>query len=108
MTHGGKSGNDAGASSDQYTQDIRADRQAIRQALRADVGGAHIGLLVTVIALVVIASFSGPRWTLIVFGCFTAWFVLALAVIRLRGGRGGDALRRAYVATFGWGDYVTP
>ncbi|GEC10710.1 hypothetical protein SSP24_83650 [Streptomyces spinoverrucosus] len=73
-----------------------------------DIGGGHIGLVVTVIALVVIASFSGLRWTLIVAGCFTAWFILALAVIRIRGGRGGEAVRRAYVVTFGWGDYVTP
>lgn len=73
-----------------------------------DVRGGHIGLVVTIIALVVIASFSGPRWTLIVAGCFTAWFVLALAVIRIRGGRGEEAVRRAYVATFGWGDYVSP
>ncbi|MFD9320068.1 hypothetical protein ACFWDQ_20725 [Streptomyces sp. NPDC060053] len=73
-----------------------------------DIRGGHIGLVVTIIALVVIASFSGPRWTLIVAACFTAWFILALTVIRIRGGRGGEALRRAYVATFGWGDYVTP
>ncbi|MFJ3516199.1 MULTISPECIES: hypothetical protein [unclassified Streptomyces] len=75
---------------------------------RTDVGGGHIGLAVTIIALIVIASFSGPRWTLIVAGCVTAWFILALAVIHIRGGRGGEAVRRAYVATFGWGDYVTP
>jgi hypothetical protein len=73
-----------------------------------DIHGGHIGLVVTIIALVVIASFSDPRWTLIVAGCFTAWFILALTVIRIRGGRGGEAVRRAYVATFGWGDYVTP
>ncbi|MFE7765204.1 hypothetical protein [Streptomyces sp. NPDC057438] len=73
-----------------------------------DIGGGHIGLVVTIIALVVIAGVSGPRWTLIVAACFTAWFILALTVIRIRGGRGGEALRRAYVATFGWGDYVTP
>ncbi|MGW0841678.1 hypothetical protein ACWD26_16200 [Streptomyces sp. NPDC002787] len=73
-----------------------------------DVRGGHIGLVVTITALVVIAGFSGPRWTVIVAGCFTAWFVLALTVIRIRGGRGAEAIRRAYVATFGWGDYVTP
>ncbi|MFD9426874.1 MULTISPECIES: hypothetical protein [unclassified Streptomyces] len=71
-----------------------------------DIGGGHIGLVVTIIALVVIASLSGPRWTLIVAGCFTAWFILALTIIRIRGG--SEAVRRAYVATFGWGDYVTP
>ncbi|MFE9782148.1 hypothetical protein ACFYPA_28795 [Streptomyces sp. NPDC005775] len=73
-----------------------------------DIGGGHIGLVVTVMALVVIASFSGPRWTLVVAGCFTAWFILALTIICIRGGRGGEAIRRAYAATFGWGDYVTP
>ncbi|MEU4346207.1 hypothetical protein [Streptomyces sp. NPDC023838] len=73
-----------------------------------DIGGGHIGLVITIIALVVIASFYGPGWNLIVAGCFTAWFILALTVIRVRGGRGGEAVRRAYVATFGWGDHVTP
>ncbi|MGW4981430.1 hypothetical protein [Streptomyces mirabilis] len=73
-----------------------------------DVVGGHIGLVVTIIALVAIASSSGLRWTLIVAACFTAWFVLALTVIHIGGGRGGEAVRRAYVATFGWGDYVTP
>ncbi|MER8073388.1 hypothetical protein ABTZ59_34585 [Streptomyces sp. NPDC094034] len=73
-----------------------------------DVRGGHIGLVVTLILLVGIASSSGLRWTLIVAGCFIAWFVLTLAVIRIRGGRGREAVRRAYVATFGWGDYVSP
>ncbi|GGJ71896.1 hypothetical protein GCM10012282_80960 [Streptomyces lacrimifluminis] len=45
---------------------------------------------------------------LIVAGCFTAWFVLALIVVHIRGGRGGEALGRAYVATFWWGDYISP
>jgi hypothetical protein len=73
-----------------------------------DVRGGHIGLTVTIIALIVITSLSGPRWTLIVAGSFTAWFILALTLIHIRGGRGREAVRRAYVATFGWGDYVTP
>ncbi|MFF9218868.1 hypothetical protein [Streptomyces viridosporus] len=73
-----------------------------------DISGGHIGLVVTAIALGVVAHFSGIRWALIVAGCCTAWFLLALAVIHVRGGRGGQALRRAYVATFGWGDYVNP
>ncbi|MET7353103.1 hypothetical protein [Streptomyces mirabilis] len=68
-----------------------------------DVGGGHIGLVVTIIALVVIASFSGPGRALTVAACLTAWFVLVLTVIHIKGGRGGEAVRRAYVATFGWG-----
>lgn len=73
-----------------------------------DVGGSHIGLVVTIIVLVVIAGLSGPRCTLAIAACFTSWFVLVLTVVHIRGGRGGEAVRRAYVATFGWGDYVTP
>ncbi|MER5951727.1 hypothetical protein ABT127_37385 [Streptomyces sp. NPDC001904] len=72
------------------------------------IGGGHIGLAVTIIALIVVACFSGTRWTVIVAGGFTTWFILALTVIRMRGVRGGEAVRRAYVATFGWGDYVNP
>ncbi|GGV46031.1 hypothetical protein [Streptomyces griseoflavus] len=73
-----------------------------------DIGGGHIGLAVTMLALIVVSSFSGARWTLIVAGGFTAWFVLALTVVHIKGGRGREVVRRAYVATFGWGDYVTP
>ncbi|MFJ5276672.1 hypothetical protein [Streptomyces parvulus] len=73
-----------------------------------DVGGGHIGLAVTILALVVIVGFSGTRWAVIIVGCFAAWFAVALAVILLRGGSGRVAVRRAYVATFGWGDYITP
>ncbi|MEU5141929.1 hypothetical protein [Streptomyces sp. NPDC021139] len=74
-----------------------------------DVGGGHIGLSVTIIALIVITSLSDPRWALITAGCFGAWFLVALIVIILvRGGNGREAVRRAYVATFGWGDYITP
>jgi hypothetical protein len=77
-------------------------------SISTDIGGGHIGLVITTIALAVIASCPGSGWTLIVAGCFTAWFILALTIIRVRGGRGGEAVRRAYVATFGWGDHVTP
>lgn len=73
-----------------------------------DVRGGHIGLAVAIVALVVTASFSGTRWTLVVAGSFAAWFIVALIVIHIRGGRGREAVRRAYVATFGWGDYVSP
>lgn len=73
-----------------------------------DIRGGHIGLTVTIIALIVVSSFSGAPWALVIAGGFTAWFILALTVIHVRGGRGREAVRRAYVATFGWGDYVTP
>ncbi|RDD89352.1 hypothetical protein [Streptomyces parvulus] len=73
-----------------------------------DVGGGHIGLAVTIIALVVIVGFSGTRWALITVACFAAWFIVVLTVVLIRGGSGRVAVRRAYVATFGWGDYITP
>ena len=80
----------------------------MREALRASVFGAHIGLGATVIALVVIISLSAPFYAWVVAGSFAAWFLLALAVILIGGGREMDAFRRAYVATFGWGDFITP
>jgi hypothetical protein len=76
--------------------------------VRTDIRDGHIGLAVTIIALVVIAIASGPRLVLIVAGSFTVWFVLALIVVLVRGGRGSEAIARAYVATFWWGDYISP
>ncbi|MFE2323334.1 hypothetical protein ACFXD5_05300 [Streptomyces sp. NPDC059385] len=85
---------------------MQEERRSVREALRSDLGAAHMGLGVTVIALIVVAGFSGPRWTLIITGAVTAWFILALTVIRIGGGRGRDAVRRAYIATFGWGNWI--
>ncbi|NYS17244.1 hypothetical protein HFP43_00095 [Streptomyces sp. SJ1-7] len=65
-----------------------------------------MGLGVTVIVLTVLASFTGPRWTLIIAGALSAWFLLALSVIHTGRGRGWNAVRRAYIATFGWGNWI--
>ncbi|MFE2267594.1 hypothetical protein [Streptomyces griseosporeus] len=73
-----------------------------------DIRDGHIGLAVTIIALIVIAIASGPKVPFIVAGCFTAWFILVLSVVHILGGRGREAVKRAYVATFWWGDYLTP
>ncbi|MFE7334860.1 hypothetical protein [Streptomyces griseus] len=89
-----------------HTRDMQEERHSVREALRSDLPAAHLGLGVTVIALIVVASFSGPRWTMIVAGAFAAWFLLALAVIHIGSGRGWDAVRRAYIATFGWGNWI--
>ncbi|MGW0856878.1 hypothetical protein [Streptomyces sp. NPDC002690] len=85
---------------------MRQERHSVREALRSDLPAAHLGLGVTVMALIVVAGFSGPRWTLVIGGAFTAWFLLALTVIHLGSGRGRDAVRRAYIATFGWGNWI--
>ncbi|MFJ3706528.1 MULTISPECIES: hypothetical protein [Streptomyces] len=93
-------------STSQYTRDVQAERHLVREALRSDLPAAHMGLGATAIILILVASFSGPRWTLIVAGAFTAWFLLALTVIHIGSGRGWDAVRRAYIATFGWGNWI--
>ncbi|MBF6043957.1 hypothetical protein GO001_01805 [Streptomyces sp. NRRL B-1677] len=74
----------------------------------ADAFGAHIGLVVTALVVTAAVVFGEPRWYVIIAGVCAGWFAVALAVVFLRGGRGWDALRRAYIATFGWGDYVSP
>ncbi|MFF3403989.1 hypothetical protein ACFYW6_36515 [Streptomyces sp. NPDC002659] len=106
MEHSSERENGDGSDSEAYTRDIRAERQSVREALRSDLPAAHLGLGVMVIALVVVASFVGARWAMIVAGAFTTWFVLALAVIRIGSGRGWDAVRRAYIAMFGWGNWT--
>ncbi|MCX4681915.1 hypothetical protein OG413_42725 [Streptomyces sp. NBC_01433] len=78
----------------------------MRDALCSDLPAAHMGLGATVVVLIVVTSFSGPRWTLIVAGALTASFLLALAVIHIGSGRGWDAARRADTATFGWDNWI--
>ncbi|MFJ4776505.1 hypothetical protein [Streptomyces sp. NPDC088762] len=85
---------------------MQDERSSVREALRSDLPAAHLGLGVTVTALIVVASFSGPRWVFVVGGAFGAWFLLALAVIHIGSGRGWDAVRRAYIATFGWANWI--
>ncbi|WP_406738335.1 hypothetical protein OG365_20735 [Streptomyces sp. NBC_00853] len=106
MEHNDERENGDGSAPSSYSRDIKEARRSMREALRADLSAAHWGLGVTVVALIVVASSAGLGWTLIVAASFTAWFVLALAVIHLGGGRGGDAVRRAYIATFGWGNWI--
>ncbi|MER7959511.1 hypothetical protein [Streptomyces sp. NPDC096030] len=106
MEHSSERENGEGSAASRYTRDMQEERHSVREALRSDLPAAHMGLGVTVIVLILIASFSGPRWTVIVAGAFTAWFALALAVIHMGSGRGWDAIRRAYIATFGWGNWI--
>ncbi|MGW4728400.1 hypothetical protein ACWEQC_04245 [Streptomyces shenzhenensis] len=47
----------------------------------------------------------GAKYALILTIAFGIWFLAALAVIRIGGGKGKDALKRAYIATFGWGNW---
>ncbi|CAL9646951.1 hypothetical protein SUDANB120_06504 (plasmid) [Streptomyces sp. enrichment culture] len=94
------------SASTRWDRKVREERHSVREALRTDLPAAHLGLAVTIIALLVVASFSGARWALIISAAFAAWFLLALTVIHLGSGRGWDAVRRAYIATFGWGNWI--
>ncbi|MFJ9595540.1 hypothetical protein ACIRS3_22620 [Streptomyces virginiae] len=89
-----------------YTRDICDERRSVRAALRTDLPAAHLGMVVTVVALIVVGSFAGLRWALIVAAGFVAWFLIALGAISIGGGRGWGAVRRAYIVTFGWGNWI--
>ncbi|MCC3767971.1 hypothetical protein [Streptomyces sp. UNOC14_S4] len=75
---------------------------------RADVGGAHIGLAVTVAFVAVIAFSAGAQWALVVAEAAGGWFLLALGFAWTFVDRGVEAVKHAYRLTFGWGDYVSP
>ncbi|MEU6935069.1 hypothetical protein AB0A05_39070, partial [Streptomyces sp. NPDC046374] len=81
---------------------LRADREARREAFRIELREANLGMGLLVIALVVVVWIGGVNTAAIVAGAAASWFVLAWLVVLLRGGRGRDALRRAYIGAFGW------
>ncbi|GAA2935571.1 hypothetical protein [Kitasatospora cinereorecta] len=85
---------------------LAEDRRVVREALRSSRGGAHGGLVVTAVALGVVGALAGPKWPLIIGGAIAVWFALALEVVRRRGGRGWKATERAYIATFGWAQWL--
>ncbi|WP_234351459.1 hypothetical protein [Streptomyces sp. XY413] len=89
-----------------YERVLAEDRRVIREALRTSRGGAHVGLVLTALVLGAVGYFEGPKWPLIIGGVFAVWFALALAVVRSGGGRGWKAIERAYIATFGWAEWL--
>ncbi|MGQ4488617.1 hypothetical protein ACN6LM_006088 [Streptomyces sp. SAS_281] len=89
-----------------YERALAEDRRVIRELLRASRGGAHFGFVLTALILGAVACFECPKWPLIIGGGFAVWFALALAVVRRRGGRGWKAIERAYIATFGWAEWL--
>ncbi|MFJ3706338.1 MULTISPECIES: hypothetical protein [Streptomyces] len=82
----------------------RAERRKTRKAASLGSRGAHIGLVIVTIALVLL-SWNGKLIALgIVSGVFLLWFSAALAWAYADGDHGRHALQRAYNVTFGWGD----
>ncbi|NED10836.1 hypothetical protein [Streptomyces sp. SID9124] len=100
-----KFGADTEAARARYRSDMRASRKALRDAVRADLPAAHFGLGIVVVASVVTGLFEGAVVGSLVAGFFGAAFLAFLAVMLLRGIRGVDAGRRAYLSTFGWANW---
>ena len=67
---------------------------------------AHAGVGAVILVSVVTGCFAGPWFGALVALGFVALFALALTVLRLRGRHGRDAARRAYLLTFGWGNWL--
>ncbi|MFB7429624.1 hypothetical protein ACFC0K_40875 [Streptomyces hydrogenans] len=97
---------DPEAARERYVSGMRASRKALREVVRADLPAAHFGLGIVVVASVVVGLFAGPIVGALVAGSFAALFLVALVVMLLRGIRGLDAGRRAYLFTFGWANWV--
>lgn len=97
---------DPEAARERYASGMRAERKALRDVMRADLPAAHLGLGIAIVASAVVGLFAGPITGALVAGSFAALFLVALAVMLLRGIRGLDAGRRAYLFTFGWANWV--
>ncbi|MER6847020.1 hypothetical protein AB0A81_26435 [Streptomyces flaveolus] len=97
---------DPEAARERYTSDLRASRKALREAIRADLPVAHVGLGIVVVASALLGLFTQPAAGALVAGAFAALFLAALAVMLLRGIRGLDAARRAYLFSFGWANWI--
>ncbi|MFF9457322.1 hypothetical protein [Streptomyces flaveolus] len=97
---------DPEAARERYTSDLRASRKALREAIRADLPVAHVGLAIVVVASALLGLFTQPAAGAFVAGAFAALFLAALAVLLLRGVRGLDAARRAYLFSFGWANWI--
>ncbi|MFJ9725999.1 hypothetical protein ACIRP3_24895 [Streptomyces sp. NPDC101209] len=97
---------DPEAARERYDSDLRAARRRLREFLRADLPSAHLGLGGVVVTGVLVGLFAGPAAGALVAGAFALLFLAALAVMFLRGLRGAEAGRRAYLFTFGWANWL--
>ncbi|MER5663758.1 hypothetical protein [Streptomyces mirabilis] len=97
---------DPEAARERYDSDMRTSRKALRETVRADLPAAHFGLGLVIVASVIVGLLAGPVAGVLVAGAFAALFLVVLGVLLLRGLRGLDAGRRAYLFTFGWANWV--
>lgn len=98
--------NEPQAVRDQRFAAERTQLRARRKSAPVDLGPAHFGAGIVAVALVLLGSFGKLGALGVVGGVFLLWFALALAWVHADGDRGGHALRRAYLAAFGWADML--
>lgn len=89
-----------------YEAIMRADREKRREMLRVSMPAAHAGLALVIAVGTFLAFIVSRRGAVIIVGGFAALFVTSLVVVLARGGRRMDALRRAYLAAFGWAEWL--
>ncbi|WP_052457100.1 hypothetical protein [Streptomyces sp. AcH 505] len=97
---------DPRAARERYDADLASGRAAAREALRADLRTAHFGAGVVLLVSVLAGFLVAPATGLLVAGAFAALFVVTLAVMLLRALPRTQALRRAYLFTFGWANWL--
>ncbi|MCX4537204.1 MULTISPECIES: hypothetical protein [unclassified Streptomyces] len=69
--------------------------RALREVIRADVRAAHVGLGIVIVASVIVGAFAGPVAGALVAAAFPVVFLVALAVMFLRGQPFGSIIRPA-------------
>ncbi|RVU23994.1 hypothetical protein EOT10_17980 [Streptomyces antnestii] len=97
---------DPEAARERYDSGMGSVRKALRDVSRADVPTAHFGLGIVIVAGVIVSLLVGPVAGALVAGAFGGLFLVALVVMFIRGIRGLDAGRRAYLFAFGWANWV--
>ncbi|MEU3664324.1 hypothetical protein AB0E77_31995 [Streptomyces sp. NPDC032940] len=76
---------DPEAARERYTSDLGASHKALREAIRADLPVAHVGLGIVVVVSVLVGLFAQPAAGALVASSFAALFLAALAVMLLPG-----------------------
>ncbi|MCM2425455.1 hypothetical protein [Streptomyces sp. RKAG337] len=94
------------AARERYDTDVQLARKQAREALRADFPAAHVGLGAVLLVSAIMGLLTEPAMGVLVAGSFATLFAVTLAVMVLRGARGANALRRTYLVTFGWGNWL--
>ncbi|WP_431676849.1 hypothetical protein [Kitasatospora sp. KL5] len=97
---------DPEAARERYAHDLQEARRDLREAVRPDFFGANIGLGLVALAAVAVGYVKGPVVGAAVPAAFAVLFLVVAAITAACGVRGAKLLRRSYLLTFGWGDWI--